>query len=273
VLSDAERREFEELGIVRLPGAVEPRVVAELRERTVAFVAERRLVPEATGAGFAVKPSLLARVTKGRTFASVWGARVRGVLDDVLGVGAWQTPDDAGQLLFMTWPTPAARWELPHKMWHLDYPAPGALRGIPGAQLFLCVDRIEPRGGATLVAAGLPRLIDAIRRREGREWSGRSADVRKALRAELPWFRALCSLRSGEDRIARFMTGATAVEGGSLQVVELTGEAGDVHLMHPWMVHGLSTNCGSRPRMALTARFYVHASSSASPAGPAIAPP
>jgi hypothetical protein len=258
VLSDAERREFEERGIVRLPGAVEPRVVTELRERAVAFVAERRLVPEATGAGFALKPSLLAKVTKGRAFAGVWGARVLGVLDEVLGAGAWQTPDDAGQLLFMTYPTPGGSWELPHRMWHLDYPAPGVLRGIPGAQLFLCVDRIEPRGGATLAAAGLPRLVDAIRRREGSEWPGRSADVRKALRAEVPWFRELCSLRPGEDRIARFMRGPTAVAGGTLQVVELAGEAGDVHLMHPWMVHGLSSNCGTRPRMALTARVHTH---------------
>jgi hypothetical protein len=35
--------------------------------------------------------------------------------------------------------------------------------------------------------------------------------------------------------------------------------------MHPWMVHGLSPNCGSRPRMALTAR--IHARGGGAPRG------
>jgi hypothetical protein len=259
VLSAAERREFEERGIVRLAGAVDAGVAAELRERVAGWVAKRGLVPAAPEPGFAVTPSRLAHLTKRRAFADVWGARVHGALDDVLGAGAWQTPADAGQILFLTYPAAGREWRLPHRMWHLDYAAPGALRRLPGAQLFLCVDRIEPRGGGTLVVAGLPRLVDAIRRRKGDGWPGRSIEVRRALRAEVPWFRELCSLRPGEDRIARFLERPAAVDGGSLQVVELTGEPGDVHLMHPWMIHALSANCGSRPRMALTARVHAQA--------------
>jgi hypothetical protein len=259
VLTGAERAEFEARGIVRLAGAVDARVAQELREHVAGWVAKRRLAPAAPEPGFAVKPSRLAHLTKRRAFADVWGARVLGVLDDVLGAGAWQTPPDAGQLLFLTYPTAGREWRLPHRMWHLDYAAPGSLRRLPGAQLFLCVDRIEPRGGATLVVAGLPRLVDAIRRRKGDGWPGRSIEVRRALRSEVPWFRELCSLRPGEDRVARFLERPTALEGGSLQVLELTGEPGDVHLMHPWMIHSLSANCGSRPRMALTARVQAQA--------------
>ena len=71
----------------------------------------------------------------------------------------------------------------------------------------------------------------------------------------MPWFRELSSLRPGEDRIARFMSAATPFDGVALQVVELTGEPGDVWAMHPWMVHNLSPNCGARPRIVLTERI------------------
>jgi hypothetical protein len=255
MLSAEQRMAFDERGIVNLPGAIDWRVAAALREEVLALIAARRLVPEAPAPGFTLHPSRIASVPNAHGFEEVWGAGVISAIDAILGAGAWHAPKHAGQLLSIPYPRHRATWELPHKMWHLDYPAPGATRGTPGLQLFLCVDRIEPRAGGTLVAAGTPRLIDAIRRRAGPEWPGRSADVRRALRREVPWFRELCSLRPGEDRIARFMSDPTGFDGVSLQVVELTGEPGDVWAMHPWMVHDLSANCGARPRMALTERI------------------
>jgi Phytanoyl-CoA dioxygenase (PhyH) len=255
MLSAEERREFDERGVLRLAGLVDPRRAAALREEVLALVAARRLAPESPPPGFAVSPSRTARVSNAYGFEEIWGVRAFEAIDDLLGAGAWHVPEHAGQLLAMTWPQRDTSWALPHRMWHLDYPAPGALTGLPGVQLFLCVDRVESRGGATLVAAGTPRAVDRIRRRAGPEWPGRSADVRRALRAELPWFRELCSLRPGEDRIERYMNRASAVGAESFQVVELTGDPGDVWVMHPWMVHDASPNCGTRPRMALTERI------------------
>jgi ectoine hydroxylase-related dioxygenase (phytanoyl-CoA dioxygenase family) len=72
---------------------------------------------------------------------------------------------------------------------------------------------------------------------------------------EVPWFRALSSQRPHENRVARFMAQPTEFEESSLQVVELTGEPGDVWLMHPWMLHAMSANGGARPRMAITERL------------------
>ena len=219
MVSAAQRQAFGERGIALLPGAVEAGVAAGLREEVLAWIAARRLAPESPPPGFTLNPSQLARVANGHGFEEVWGARVIAALDELLGAGAWHVPKHAGQLLSMPYPLRGASWELPHKTWHLDYRAPGAARGIPGVQLFLCVDRVEPRGGGTLVAAGTPRLIDAIRRREGPAWPGRSADVRRALSRGVPWFRELCSLRPGEDRIARFMNDSVPCDGVSLQVV------------------------------------------------------
>ena len=71
----------------------------------------------------------------------------------------------------------------------------------------------------------------------------------------MPWFRQLTSLRLDEDRIARFMEKPTEFEGSALQVVELVGDAGDVWLMHPWMLHAASANCSTRLRMVVTERL------------------
>jgi hypothetical protein len=255
VLSAAQSEAFAARGIVRLPGAVDAAVASALRDEVYASLAARQLVPDPPPPGFTIKPSQVARVPNAHGFAEIWGPHVVAAVDAVLGAGAWRAPGHAGQVLSIPYPLRDVRWELPHKVWHLDYRAPGAAPGIPGVQLFLCLERIEPQAGGTLVAAGTPRLVDAIRRRRGPAWAGASADVRRALADEVPWFRALCSRRPGEDRVARFMAEATLHAGGALQVVELSGEPGDVWLMHPWMVHNLSPNCGVRPRLVLTERI------------------
>jgi hypothetical protein len=255
MLSADERAEFEARGLVCLRAAVDPMLADALRARVQAFVERNGLIPKSPPPGFTVTASKTASIWQTLGFADVWGARVLGALDEGLGRDAWHVPKQAGQLLAMANPLHDARWDVPAKVWHLDYMAPGAARGLPGLQVFLCLDTIEPGAGGTLVAAGVHRFIDAIRRREGPDWPGRSADVRAALRREIPWVRALCTFRPAEDRIARFMATRTRVEGGELQVVELTGEPGDVWVMHPWMLHAPAPSCGSRPRMALTERI------------------
>jgi len=255
MLSTEQRATFEERGLLRLPGMVEPRVVGELRERIFALFRERRLVPDPVPPAFAVSPSKTASVVNACGFEEVWGADVHELLDGLLGAGAWHRPKHAGQLLAVTFPRCCATWQLPHKVWHLDYAAPGVLRSIPGVQLFLCVDRVAARAGGTLVVSGTHRLIDALRLREGPAWPGRSADVRKRLKAEVPWLGELCSLREAEDRESRFMKQPTSCNGAPLQVVELTGEPGDVFAMHPWLLHAPAANCGTLPRMMLTERI------------------
>jgi hypothetical protein len=234
---------------------VDERIAGALRERILAHVEERALVPEPRPPGFAVTPSKTASVVNAHAFEEVWGTSALGLLDDLLGSGAWHRPKHAGQLLAMTFPLAGAAWQLPHKVWHLDYRAPGGTSGPPGLQLFLCLDRVEPRAGATLVSCGTHRLIDAIRVREGPGFAGRSADLRRRLHAGVPWLRELGSLRPGEDRVARFIERSTAWDGVELQVVELVGEPGDVWAIHPWLLHAPSANCGSRPRLVLTERI------------------
>jgi hypothetical protein len=231
-MTASEREEFELRGIVRLPRAVDPRVADALRRRTFAHLDARKLVPADPDATFAVTPSKTAAVANALGFREVWTERVVDAVDALLGAGAWHVPTHAGQMLAISFPRRGATWTLPHQSWHLDYRAHGAAHGIPGVQIFLCLDDVAPSGGATLAVAGSARLIDTIRRREGPRWDGRSATARGALKAGVPWIRDLVSVRPDEDRSARFMARATTHDGVPLQVVALAGEAGDVHLMH-----------------------------------------
>jgi hypothetical protein len=266
VLSAAQHAAFEESGLLRLPELVDAVVVAALRERILAHLDARGLVPDPCPPGFAVTPSKTASVVNAFGFEELWGKSALALLDALLGADSWRLPGHAGQLLAITFPLPAATWQLPHKVWHLDYTAPGTPRAsgarsersqedLPGIQLFLCLARVEAGAGGTLVATGTQRFIDEIRRSAGPGWPGRSAEVRQRLKASVPWVRELCSLRPGEDRVARFMREPLRWDGTPLRVVELIGEPGDVYAMHPWLLHAPSANCGSLPRMVVTERI------------------
>lgn len=259
MLTQEQRATFEERGVLELRGAVDARVATDLRERVLAFVAERRLEPSGGEAFRAIHAAATAPLMKTLDFEKVWGSAVLAVIDDLLGPGRWHRPKSAGQLLALYYPVAGATWRLPHASWHLDYMAPGAARRLPGVQIFLCVDRIEPRAGATLMACGSHRLIDALRRRNGPAWPGRSAEARKQLQREVPWLRALWSReRDGDaERIATFMERETTFDGVDLRVIEATGDPGDVFVMHPWMLHAASPNCGARARMGLTERIHT----------------
>ena len=56
--------------------------------------------------------------------------------------------------------------------------------------------------------------------------------------------------KSGDDqtRRHRFMAAETTVDGIALQVVELTGQPGDVVFIHPWLVHAVAPNAADGPR-------------------------
>lgn len=48
------------------------------------------------------------------------------------------------------------------------------------------------------------------------------------------------------------MEQTTETDGAPLRIVEMTGEAGDVFLMHPNLLHAFSTNASDSVRMMLT---------------------
>lgn len=141
----------------------------------------------------------------------------------------------------------AGVWTVPHQNWHLDFPRlPEA--GPSGVQIFAMLDTVEPAGGGTLVVAGSHRLLN-----EGVRIS--SSDLRKRLKRE-PYFAALMS--DGTADRMRFLREAGHVGEVELQVVELTGNAGDVYFMDMGLLHTVAPNTRQIPRLMMTDRYLLN---------------
>ena len=191
--------------------------------------------------------------------AKILTARVRGVLDDLLGPGAWPTPRDWGRPL-VTFPEPGA-WDVPIRHWHWDNPRELHLDRPRALFVVGFIGSVAPRGGGTLILSGSPRLLI---QQEGRVPAGRPGDSITAERDRFhrshPWLMALTGQApSPADRGAAFMDAETTVDGVPLRVVELTGEPGDMIFCHPLMVHCAAPNRGTRPRfMRIKTQVLTH---------------
>src|SRR3984957_10489844 len=89
--------------------------------------------------------------------AAILTERVRGVLDDLLGRGAWLPPRDWGRPL-LTFPEPGAS-DRPAGQWHWDNPCERPLDKPRALFVVSFIGAVEPRGGGTLILSGSPRLL------------------------------------------------------------------------------------------------------------------
>ena len=156
MLTDEARRSFFEDGFVQLPGAVSPTDVAHMRERLWRMLEHRGAARDDPSTWSPAQATHLQNMRK-RDADPHDSPVVVEALDEVFGAGGWTTKPHWGQAL-VTFPTPAP-WRLPARPWHLDHPYVQPADGISGANLFLFVDDVEPRGGGTLVLRGSPLLV------------------------------------------------------------------------------------------------------------------
>ncbi len=193
-------------------------------------------------------PSGFSRLTRSGAFNAIGSPTVRAVLDELLG--AWQEPRTWGPPL-ITFPGSEPAWSLPTRAWHFDSPAYPERDGARRlARVFVILEPLPPRSGTTVIAEGSHRLAEAEAARAGRVL--RSAEIRQALNARHAWFAELGRPGDEASRIRRFMDETTIVEGAPLRAVEMTGEPGDLWVMHPNCLHAGSTSVGVGPRMTVT---------------------
>jgi hypothetical protein len=231
--------EYQREGVVRLSAAV-PARDAEAMASALLRKIEARPGPRA-------RPSQLSSRTG--EFDAMANATVRAVLGELLG--EWEEPAHWG-LPLVSFHTGQAAWDVPHEHWHIDL---GARPQDPRlARLFLVLAPSRPGGGGTGYVAGSHRLIQALMHDAGRALP--SAQARKALAARSPWFAALTSPPSGEDRVRRFMQEGSEMDGVAVRVGEMLGEPGDLIVMHPLMLHAPTPNVLATPRMMLTQFVY-----------------
>lgn len=197
----------------------------------------------------------LRRLRTHRVFAPIGGDATRAAVDALLGAERWKEPKHWGQLL-VGFPQPDAEWNVPWRTWHTDYPYSGPVGRVFALLVFSFVSDVPAQAGGTTAVAGSHRVVSDFVASQAE--TADLSDMRKTRMRLLqsdPWLRDLSRQNAGpEARLMRFMQNETEVRGTPVRVVELCGEAGDVIVAHPWLLHAPAANCGQHPRMMCVAR-------------------
>jgi hypothetical protein len=192
-------------------------------------------------------PTGLQGMKSHAVFAAIGGAPLRAALDALLGAGRWAAPRDWGSFL-VTFPS-AEPWRVPSRVWHTDFDYRGPAEPPQGALVFSYLSDVPPGAGGTLAVEGSHRVIErfvAARPSAGRE---KMKITRTALLASDPWLRELTASEDPPGRAEQLMRPGAVVAGVAVRVVELAGEAGDVVIGHPWLLHCGAPNAGAAPRL------------------------
>lgn len=256
-MTPEQRAAFEETGLLRLPAAIAERDVDAMRDRVwTALRARHGFRRDDPDTWTSWRPGKLKNeIERAGGFPELAAPALVAALDALLGEGTWTPPDRWG-IPILTFPN-ASVWEPPHRFWHLDLPAPSPPPPLRAVVVLTLLARVEPGGGGTAVVEGSNRLVHRLCQEGDVSPGGHSSDVRKALRRADPWFHLLWQ-GEGPERTERLREGCV-VRDIPLRVLEVTGEPGDVVVMHPWTVHSLSPNCRPEPRLALSTHVHTTA--------------
>src|SRR5262249_30390064 len=102
---------------------------------------------------------------------------------------------------------------------------------------------------------------------EGRPRAGlvKMKTVRQAFLRSDPWLIALNADVGDSERIDKLMNRRAIIDGVPVRVAELCGEAGDVVIGHPWLLHAGAPNSGPRPRIMRVQRVRLEQGTSPAP--------
>lgn len=173
-------------------------------------------------------------------------------LDGIFGAGQW-TNAKAGPQILMTFPN-AAQWQLPNRLWHTD--SGFEHRTFPpfGVKLFACVEPVRPGGGGTLAIAGSHRMVERYRPTLARDERGAVSAHWSGVMRQDPWLRQVAHPNRTET--GALMDGPHDADGIELEIVELTGEPGDVWITHLHTFHCVSPNARDTPRMMIAEAIH-----------------
>ena len=247
-LTPEQQSEYERVGALTIPGYFPAADMARMADAVWSDLHARFGIDRERPETWTVeRPGKFQKLIRTGAFRELGSERLFAIGDALLGPGAWQMPRRFGFPL-VSFASQAPERSRP--LWHTDIPPSSCVGTLPTIRLFTFLEPVLPCGGGTLFVTGAHRLVLEIAGRDPGQ-TVRSADIRTTLRKEHPWFADLFS--SAGEQVARFMRdGVTVLNGVEVCVREMTGDPGDLVLMHPAMLHAGADNLLQRPRMMLT---------------------
>jgi len=226
VLTDAEIEQFMDKGHVLVKAAFPRELVDPALERVWEALPVDRHDQSTWTSRFHHVPQNF----DGGPYAASWTDRVHGAFDDLLGAGRWvgRTAQGWWPVIFPGFDKPP--WSPPAEGWHVDgqqfhHHLDSADQAL--LPIFLWSD-IGPGDGGTAVAEGSHKVTARI-------LAAHEPDGLSALE--------LAQLVAAEPRPS---------------VVEVNGEAGDVVLLHPFMLHTGGPNTGDKVRFITNPCIALH---------------
>jgi hypothetical protein len=236
-------------GWMRVHGVFSRDEAAEMRSAVWRVLARIGIVEGDPSTWITERPDHLQQLKTEPAFRAVGGPRLRAAIDAVLEGQAYEGPKNWGAL-FLAFPSMHA-WNVPVRGWHADANYLSALSPPAGVRTHALLGDVAPRAGGTLIISGSHRLVHKHFRDNPPPPGTRGADFRKLLMSH-SYIRDLHTEGDVAERVARFMARAEDHDGIPLQVVENTGKAGDVILLHPLVLHVATSNNGNTPRLLLS---------------------
>lgn len=240
--------DFEERGWTLISGGVSASDAEAMRNALWLALADHGIHPKDLSTWTVERPARLQRLRDDPAFRWHPTAPLMQAIEAIVGPG-FDPPKDWGSA-FIAFPS-AAPWDVPHKGWHIDANYRSPLFPAGGVKTLALIGDVNSRGGGTQVLNGSHRLVSNWFRRHPPPPGAKSAELRDRLRAH-PYIDALLTYRDSERRIERFMRATEDDQGVPLKVVELTGRAGDVILMHPLLMHAAAPNNNDEPRLMVS---------------------
>jgi hypothetical protein len=247
--ADQTLAHFRAHGWMRVRQAFAPEAAAAMRDTVWAALADAGVDRLRPATWTVERPTHLQRLKSDPVFSAVGSDILRAAIDAILEGQTWEAPKDWGAF-FLAFPSNVP-WDIPSSGWHIDAKLDGPLWPSTGVKTFALLGDIVPRGGGTQMIGGSHRLVHRWFQDNPPPPGNRSADMRKRLLAH-PYIRDLHTSGDREARIARFLKTAEDAEGIPLQVVETVGQAGDVFLVHPLVMHVAAPNNAVQPRFLLS---------------------
>jgi hypothetical protein len=245
VLTDAQRRQFDRDGIIKLGGAFSARDAARMQDVMWNELRHRHeIVRDDRSTWDRHPPTGMRSAKKSTAFAPICGPVVSDALDELFGPGRWARPKTFGNVL-ITMPN-ATSWRVPDQVWHADFEATNPTDRLFAVKLWALCAPVAPGGGGTPQLAGSHNLFARyLQRAPDRRYQAAKLGF---LRSH-PWLKTLITDCGDPDRNERLLDVEVDIDGLPARVTETTGDAGDVFITNAWVFHSIAVNAGSQPRL------------------------